>query len=256
MINFLQTLGLLCVAILPSFASTISSGNVTDSTGTVGVYNLSSFETTSDLQAGLIVQVTWYGGASSSCTWTATGTCTGGTGFTVSETDGANGTYNGTWHFTNSRAASNLDTITFLGSGVGNPNGPVAFNMCWNGTAVSTTNTGCVANSGTAGSNLGWTAATVGGGNATASPSNVLYTNMMKLPTNPGAPIGDEFSKVVFTFADTPAAGHFATSGTAFTWRMDTDSVSPVTAPEPATYGMVGLALAGLGALRRRKRKS
>jgi hypothetical protein len=254
--NFMKTIGLLCIAVLPSFASTITSGDVTNSTGTVGVYNLSAFDTTSDLQAGLIVQVTWYGGASSSCTWTATGTCTGGTGFTVSETNGANGTYNGTWNFTNSRAASNVDTITFLGSGAGNPNGPVAFNMCWNGTAVSTTNTGCVANSGTAGSNLGWTAATVAGGNGTASPTNVLYTNAMKLPTNTGVPVGDEFSKVVFTFANTPTTGNFGTSGTAFTWRMDSDSVSAVAAPEPATYGMVGLALAGLGALRLRKRKS
>ena len=248
MIRLDLALGLLCATALPSVASTINTGNVSNSTGTVDTYNLGAFSTNSAQQAGLIVQVTWWDNSSAQCTWISAGTCTG-SNFLVSEADGANGTYDGTWNFTNRKVVSSLKSVTFLGSGPGNLGGNVAFNMCWTGSAVSTTNTGCVANSGTPGSNLGWTAATLAGGNA-SSPSSVLYTNMIKLPSNAGAPVGDEFGTVIFNFAN----GNFASSPTAFTWRMDSDTVSLAT-PEPATLGMVGLALVALSFVRLRTRR-
>lgn len=245
-------MGALCIATLPLLGSTITSGNVSSTQGTVGLYSVSTYSTTEAAMIGMVVQVTWYGvGGSEQCTWTATG-CSVANGFSVSEADGGAGTYNGTWSFTNSNSGNYVNSITFLGSGVNNPTGTTVFNMCWNGSSASTSNSGCVANSGTTNSNLGWTASSVGGGNS-ASPSSVVYSNEIHA-TSLATIYGDEFSQVAFTFPNYNTSGYFASGGSAFTWRMDTDTVAS-SVPEPATYGLVGFVLAGLGAMRFRKQK-
>jgi hypothetical protein len=236
------------------FGSTISSSNLSSSTGTIGTYNFSTFDTTSTNMGGLLVDVTYASGATATCTWTnGVNGCSSAGNFSITETNGANGTFNGTWNFTDSKTGTSVTAITFIGSGPGNTSGLVGFDLCWNSNNTPNyANTGGTTTScgveGTVGSNIGWSAGTVTGGKA-VSPTSVVYTNAVKLPTA-SVPVGDEFSKVTFNFA----SGSFTNSATAFTWRMDTDSLQSAV-PEPATLGMVGFALLGLGGLRRRRNR-
>ncbi len=251
-----RVLLLVSAAAASLFGSTITSSTITSPTGTVGSYNFNTFDAAATSMGGLIVQVNYANSTSATCTWVnGTNGCTSATNFSITETDGANGTFNGTWNFTDSKTGTSVLSLVFIGSGPGNASGFVGFDLCWNSANTPNyantggSNTACGVE-GTVGSNIGWSAGTVAGGN-TNIPTSVVYTNAVKLPTA-ATPVGDEFSKVTFNFT----SGSFTNSATAFTWRMDSDLLSsPV--PEPGTLGVVGIALLGLGGLRlRRKRRS
>lgn len=100
---------------------------------------------------------------------------------------------------------------------------------------------------GTVGGAQGWSAGDNGPSGAAGTAgitATALYTDLLTDPSQP-TPVGDEWGDLLLTFTGT------FTSGNTFTFRGDTDSIST---PEPATVGMMGLALIGLGALRFRRR--
>ncbi len=269
--NMLLKFSVAIVGVMLAGATMVSATNITGTTtpsytspnGTIGFYNLTSFGTAATTQGGLIVQVNYTGGSNSAgatCTWT-TGVngCSVANGFSVSLADGANGSYDGTWTLTDSRTGGAIiSSIVFIGSGAGNPAGLTGFDLCFNspGTTPDYLNAGNCNGVGTVGSNIGWSAGTAAGGTTGLSPNSIVYTNAVALPST--SPVGDEFSKVTFGFctvsngsAPCNAAANTFQNGNSMTWRMDTDTLST---PEPATLGLVGFSLFGLGALKRRRR--
>lgn len=252
--RILQVL-MLASAVATLSASTING--VTSSTGTTSTVSFSSFTAQSNTMGGMLVQVTWNDSTIQTCTWVnATGGCNG-TNFQIRETDGSTQTYNGTWQVWNTRTTANtsITSFTLIGTGAGNSGGTVVFDLCWNsGNTPNYTNSGAGTTCGVEGtldSNVGWSASAYAAGSPSAT--SVVYTNAI-IRLGSGAPVGDEFGRVTFNFAAGNFAGNASTAaGNAFTWRMDSDIV---VIPEPATFGLVGLTLLGVGVLRRRKRTS
>jgi hypothetical protein len=97
----------------------------------------------------------------------------------------------------------------------------------------------------------------VSGGSAITA--NVTYTNLATdLNTSGAHPYSPLYGQVTFYFGTCPGCTSFIGQNSTFTFSGSTDLFAVSTAPEPATYGMVGFALAALGAARfyRRKRKA
>ena len=221
---------LLCMSSAVSFASIISgSTNLIGTTYTVVVGN--SNEKMKDL-TGATIFVTYSDSTTDSCTFgSLTGTCVGanfnfGGGSPTSTVGSAS------LLLTNSGSASVWITSATI-------------DILFTSPANSGFDLGSII--GTSGPNGGTTAAS-----ATATLTNALHTSA-QTPAQ-----ATEFGQLILTFS-TGAGAQFI-GGTSFGFGATThfmDSVTPDVAPtpEPATLGMVGLALAGIGALRFRKRR-
>ena len=242
------------------YASSITTPS--EVAGTIGTYGVASFDAAARTMVGLKIVVTWSDNSTATCTWSdVTGGCNSANRFSISENDGTLDTYNGVWSITNlfnpSGPNPTITKIQLIGSGVDNPTGLVGFDICWNGSpstgSQNWTNAGAIGgtcgNEGTPGTNIGWTASGLNGGR-NISTSSVTYTDRVRLPTGPANGVGDEFSEVTLNFA----SGVFTNTQQAFTWRMDTDLLL-ASVPEPATFGLVGLALLALGGVKARRRK-
>ena len=102
------------------------------------------------------------------------------------------------------------------------------------------------------------------------SPSAVGFIKgtIISASQNGGRSADATLTNALYLSSETPATStHYAvlilnnfvgfTGGTQFDFKAQTDyMIAAAATPEPATYGMVGLALAGLGALRLRRRRA
>jgi hypothetical protein len=209
-----------------SFASIISgSANLIGTTYTVVVGK--SNEAMLDLTASTIF-ITYSNGGTDSCTFTSlSGTCTPlDAGFSFVGTPPTSQTNSATWVLNNNQGAGIWITSA-------------TFDILPSSPTKSGFDLGSVKTV-----SAGTTSAT-----ATATLNNALHTSV-QLPAQ-----ATEFGQLILTFST--AAGAQFVGGTNFDFGASThfiDSAIP-DAPEPATLGMVGLALAGIGALRFRKRR-
>jgi hypothetical protein len=261
-------IGLLAATAIAGWASTVT-GVSTDATQTNYTVTYSGFNvvggTPTGTNVGMVgMQITaFFGdGTSALCTWVNATGCTG-TGFTVNFPTGvgtdpdAGGGSSATWTVTNTRtnATGHQMTSMFINGIPGN----IGFDRCMTGvgTFSDATNSGgnCSTGSGgiqgTTGSNIGWSFATATGGSAGITATG-QYANELKIAAQ--AFQGDAWGSLRITFGGTAFQGGNST----FTFQADTDALASAVGivPEPATYGLIGLGLAGLGALRFRKRTS
>jgi len=235
-----------------SVANTISSAAETPGT-TYSVTSVTGSETANQLN-GATVTATFASG-SASCTFVG-GTCTGGgSTFSLSLTPGS--TLASTWLVTNS------DTSALESLSVNLQGATSAFNPCVSGGNAMTTSGECGNSGGTAGTNNSESVSMAGNAaNATKGSASVLYANEVALGA--AAPKGDLFTQITLSFGTT------FTTGQTFTFAAGTDLLAaaasnPIIAaafipadptPEPATLGLVGGSLVGLGLLARRRKKA
>jgi hypothetical protein len=264
--SLFQTAALLALAAGAARGSSIT-GVSTDTSQTNYTVSYSTFTVVGGTpgggqagMGGLVITATFADGAQS-CTWVNATGCAG-TGFTVTfpsgtQTDPDAGGSGATWTITNTRAAGAGNQITSIFFNA--VTGLLAFDRCMTGagTFSDATNssgncsTGSGGIEGTTGSNTGWSAATATGGTAGISAA-ALYANELKISSQ--AVQGDAWGSLKLTFGGTTSF----VNGDTFTFQADTDKLASAggTVPEPATFGLVGLALVGLGVLRSRKIRS
>jgi hypothetical protein len=215
---------LLCTSSAISFASVITgSTNLIGTTYTVVVGK--SNEAMEDLTASTIF-ITYSGGGTDSCTFTSlTGTCTGG-GFSFTGTPPTSQTNSATWVLTSNQGAGIWITSA-------------TFDILPSSPSKSGFDVGSITTV-----SAGTTTAT-----ATATLNNALHT-AVQTPAQ-----ATEYGQLILTFST--AAGARFVGGTSFDFGASTHFIDSAIAdaPEPGTLGMVGLALAGIGALRLRKRR-
>src|SRR5712691_5093303 len=217
---------LLCLSSAVSFASIISGQtNLIGTTYTVVIGK--NNEKMQDL-TGATIFIAYSDLTTDSCTFgSLTGTCLG-TNFNFAGTPPTSQTNSATWLLTNSRSASIWITSATIDILFTTPT-LSGFDL---GSLITTS--------------AGTTAAS-----AAATLTNALHTSA-QTPAQ-----ATEYGRLILNFS-TGAGAQFV-GGTTFGWGAAThfmDSVVPdAAAPEPATLGMVGLALAGIGALRFRKRR-
>lgn len=218
--------------------------NVSTIVGQTYTVAVTESDTTGADMVGMLITATYSNGTSLTCSWTSSGTCsntpTGG-GFSVTYPAGnSTSPLNGgtDWTIANTRTGLSLTSIVFDGIP-----GKTAFDRCmgllggFNDTGTSLL--ACLGE-GTANSSAGYS---VGDGNGgSAINANVQYSNQLHLAGQ--AAVGDLWGKITIAFTS-----NFA-PGATFTFRTDTDTLSPLIltdAPEPATFAMMGAALLVLG---------
>jgi hypothetical protein len=246
--KILLILGTLNLSAAALFASTINTSTATNGTTFSGFDNGPEKET--DLALGGTGAVASVGG--DVCTFVVVGTgnsansqCVG-LGFSITLTPPNSQTGSATWTITNTAGTAITDlTLNIQPSNSAffpclDKNGNIAQGNCAHSAGSVSTISG-------------------GTGGTSAIVANVDYTNLATdLNSGGGHPFSPLYGQVTFHW--TGSGGGcvgctvFSGVGTEFTFGADTELFAPV--PEPATYGMVGLALAGLGALRFRRRKS
>ena len=217
---------LFCMSSAVSFASVISgSTNLIGTTYTVVVGK--SNEAMQDLTASTIF-ITYSSGGTDSCTFTSlTGTCAGA-GFSFAGTPPTSQTNSATWALNNNQ-----------GSGI------------W---ITSATFDILPSTPTKSGFDLG-SVITVSAGTSTATATATLNNALHTAAQTPAQ--ATEFGQLILTFST--GAGVQFVGGTSFDFGASThfidSAILDAQAPEPATLGMVGLALAGIGAQRFRKRR-
>ncbi len=204
---------------------------------------------------GFLVSATFGDGSTLTCTLaTNVESCSNAGDFSFIISPGTQNTSAATWEIRNLRTGTdgtsdNMISFTMDGRNAGNGGGGLGtvFNPCVTTTAPLVFNVagGC---SGTGGGN-GATIQDHSGG-LTGVTASAFYDRAVMLSSS-SVPAGDLWFRVTLTFAGTTFEGQGAGGGTAFLFDADTDQVD---IPEPGTYGLVGLALAGLGAFRLRRK--
>ena len=213
----LGALGILGLCAAVSFASTINNSTATNGTQFSGFDNGSEQDT--DL-AGAVASVG--GDVCTFITVASNSTCTG-IGFVISLTPPAANTGGQAWDIHNN-AAAGIGAITSLTLNI-QPSNSV-FDICLDNTNAITQGN-CA--------HGGGSVSTKSGGSAISA--DVAYTNLATdLLSGGGHPFSPLYGQVTFNFTTA------FTGGMDFTFGASSDLFAPAT-PEPATYGMVGIAL-------------
>ncbi len=240
-----------------AYGSTITT--VSTSVGTPYTVTFGSEASTEDNMMGRLTITAFFssGASSASCLWTSSAVnCSDAGDFSVAFTPDGNthpvNSFGGDqWTITNLRAAGagNITSIVF--DGLAGTTG-LGFDRCMSAnSSFDDTNSPFLfcgfATEGTPGSAVGYSAEGSSGG-TTSATAVAVYSNVLHLSGS--APVNDVWGRLTMNFT-----GSFASGGT-FTFQADTDllsSFSPdTTTPEPATLGMFGVALFGIGLLRRK----
>jgi hypothetical protein len=235
--KILLILGTLNLSAAALFASTINTSTATNGT------TFSGFDGGPEKESDLVGSVANVG--NDVCTFVVVGTGNSaysqciGLGFTILLTPPGSQTGSATWTITNT-AATGTTPITSLTLNI-QPSGSVFFPCLDKNGNITQGN--CAHSAGSVTS--------VSAGDAISG--DVAYTNLATdLLSGGGHPFSPLYGQITFTWAPDVFTG-----GLAFAFGADTDFFAPAApVPEPATYGMVGLALAGLGALRFRRRRT
>jgi hypothetical protein len=267
-----------CLGAGLSFGSTVFS--VATNIGQQYTVSTNTFSTTGNDMAGMRISATFSDSSTGFCIW-ATGTtagCSATTGngkFTIgfpgaTDTDPAAGALSTSiWTITNNSTANlasltinglyngtmvDFDRCTYAATTGGalqfdDTDTQVAGGTCYSGGST----TGVHAVEGTPGSNVGFSAKGASNGtNPTSSQPMVTYTNRLHLSGQ--SAVGDIWGEIVLTFGQ-GTTGAFSSNQT-FRFIADTDlltSAAVDVTPEPATFAVMGFALAGIGLLRLRR---
>lgn len=246
---------LLGFTVVPGFGSTINflAPDASVST-TVTEDNFAVFGNT---MGPMLITAKFADASTGSCNWAAgvgVSGCTSTGNFSIGFPSGADTdpdvSGSTVWTITDLKTTSSIVSLT-IDALAGN----TAFDRCLKaGGFDDTNNGGGVCNTaaggldGTTNSAQGWSVASGTGGTAGIS-ANAQYSNILHYAGQPA--VGDAWGFLTLTFTGTSF-----TSGNTFTFRADTDIVTSKTSdvPEPGTLAFIGAGLAGLGALRFRKR--
>jgi len=250
---------LLCASAASSWANVISG-----STGDLNnpppftVLSTTNENQKADEVGGLLVTATFgTGGGTATCTFANnSNVCTSAGNFSLTITPANQNTSAATWEIRNLRtgtAGTTDDLISVMMDGTNANNGVpglgTVFNPCVTSTSPLVFNLGGGCSG--AGTGNGESIQSHSGG-ITGVTATVFYDKVVMLSTD-SVPGGNLWFRATMTFSGTTFEGQGSGGGTAFLFDGDTDMVD---IPEPATYGLVGLALAAFGAFRLRKRES
>jgi len=228
----LAALGVMYLCAAVSFASTINSSTAINGT------TFSGFDNGPEKGTDLGGAIAFVGGDQCTFITVASNSVCTGTGFTITLTPPTAITGSATWNIHNN-ATAGTGAITSLTLNL-QPANSVFFACVDKGGAIVQKN--CA--------NGGQSVQSVSAGSAITG--NVLYTNLATdLLSSGGHPYSPLYGEITFSWA-----AQVFTGGLNFSFGTDTELFAPAAAtPEPATYGMVGLALAAFGMLRLRSGK-
>ena len=213
---------------------------VFDGTNVSDIPGLTGFSTTGAMMGGMSVTVDFVGGGSDTAIWAATGAVSGGAfgkGWSLTESGdtfvGIDQAVQGLWKF-NIADTANLQIRKLTLSG--NP-GLTVFDVDTYDTCQYTGQVEDQCSDGSArGSRLRFTNGLI--------DATVTYSDIVSL--HPAKPLGDIFHMVSMYFGEDGIRQSFA-------FDQDTDNDSRYGTPEPGTLALLGVAMLGAAAARRRK---
>jgi hypothetical protein len=241
--------------VAPAFGSTINFLAPDPSVSTTVTEN--NFAVFGNTMGPMAITAKFLDGTSGVCNWAAgvgVSGCTSTGNFSIGFPSGSDTdpdvSGSTVWTVTDLKSTSSIVSLT-----INALSGNVAFDRCLKaGGFDDTNNGGTVCDTahggieGTPNSAEGWSVGSGTGGTSGIS-ANAQYSDILHVAGS--APVGDAWGFLTLTFTGTAF-----TSADTFTFRADTDIVTSQAAdvPEPGTLAFIGAGLAGLGALRFRKR--